>query len=486
MSGLYKALALSYWASCLSDCGRGREMMEKRQIVWLFILLTFCTGYIFSFSLVSEKAFERAFASSDGYKEGTMIGSVDVSLLSKQQALEKLQTETKKWQDETTINLQYKEKSIEFINDSFIFSLEKSINKAKSGSQNQLMIEVEDQTIDSLLADFGIQEENFNREAFIQEVISYPSMLEKGVHMMKLDDFMLQKLENTVISEASVSAEENSEQLDLWSGQFPTIMVAPHSQFSLLDAVEESGVKTFTSEGLSLVATAVYQAVLPTNFQIIERSISRGLPSYAKAGYEAKVDQDQNMDLVISNVTDYEYTLEFKHSDNLFSASLTGPAFLYQYKVVEKGLETFKPKNILQYDAKLELGQQVVKKKGQDGLLIKIYRETLDENGALLNQELLAEDYYPPVHAVVATSLIADIEEANQTETETETETDTAAGIEAGQTNQATTGTEQQRLTTPSGTPVPPLPWPAPSEVPQAQSNQTAGNSTGQNNEAVK
>ena len=451
--------------------------MEKRQIVWLFILLTFCTGYIFSFSLLGEQAFERAFASNKGFTEGTIIGAVDVSHLSEQEALDKLQAESTKWADETTINLQYKEKSIELNNDSFIFLLEKSINLAKSGVQNQFIIELLDETIDSILVDFGIPEANFNKESFIQEAISYPSRLEKGIHMIKLDEFMLEEQEIQTVSETSVSLEDNSEQLELWLGQFPSITIAPHSQFSMLDSVEESGIKTFTSEGLSMIATAIYQAVLPTNFQIAERSISRSLPSYAKAGYEAKVDMKQNMDLVISNVTDYEYKLEFKQSEGAFTVSLIGPPFLYGYKMIEKDLETFKPKNILQYDAKLELGQQVVRKKGQDGLLIKIYREILDENGALLNRELISEDYYPPVHTVVATSLIAEVEE-QAANGETQGTTDAQNNGQAAGTVSPSAATPQAPApasnVAPDAGPVQTTPAPAAGNVPT--SNTTEAN----------
>ncbi len=381
--------------------------MEKRQIVWLFILLTFCSGYIFSFSLLGEQAFERVFAQNNGFTEGTTIGAVDVSHLSEQEALDKLQTETKKWADETILNLQYKEKSIGFSNDNLVFLLEKSINLVKNGGQTPFVVELQEGTLNSILTEFGIAEDHFNKEAFIQAVLSYPSMLTAGTHMIKLDDYMLEGPENQLISEAAVTHKDIGEQLDLWVSHFPTVTIAPHSQYSVLAGVEESGVRTFTSEGLSVVATAIYQAVLPTNFQITERSTSRELPSYVKAGYEAKVDVEQDMDLVISNVTDYEYILEFNHLGDQLTVSFTGPAYLYQYKIIEKNHETFKPKNILQYDAKLEPDQQVVRKKGQEGLLINIIREILDQNGALLNREFISEDFYPPVHAVVATGLKA-------------------------------------------------------------------------------
>ena len=178
-----------------------------------------------------------------------------------------------------------------------------------------------------------------------------------------------------------------------------------HSQFSILDAIEEKGIKTFTSEGLSIVATAIYKAVLPTNFTITERSISRELPSYAEAGYEAKVDSSKNMDLIIANPNDDEYVLEFKQADGKLHVSLSGSELFNQYRIVLTEQETFNPKNIIQYDAKIAYGQKKIKTQGKKGFLQKVYRETLDSTGVTTERELLSEDFYPPIHTVVLHSM---------------------------------------------------------------------------------
>lgn len=378
--------------------------MENKRDLKLLLIMILCTGYFFSFSLFGEKAYDQVSASKDAFKESTAIGSVDVSRLTNEEALKKLQQEQKAWLEETTIHLQYKEKKVEFDKSSFIFSLGKSIDGAESGVKNPLIVDVEEGMISAVLIDFAIDEQSFNKQAFNQELLSYPSTLQKGVHSIKLEDFLQVEKQKTIVSEGTVSFKENSEQMDLWISQFPTVTIDAHAQFSILDAVAEKGIKTFTPEGLSIVATAIYKAVLPTNFSITERSISRELPYYAEAGYEAKVDSSKNMDLIIVNPNDEPYVLEFKQADNQLKVSLSGPELIYQYKIVLPEKETFNPKNIIQYDTKLAYGQEKVKSQGKKGFLQKVYRETVDSTGVTVERELLSEDFYPPIHTVVLKS----------------------------------------------------------------------------------
>lgn len=364
-----------------------------------------CTGYFFSFSIFGEKAYERVSASKEEFKENTTIGPVDISLLTNEEALEKLQQEQNTWLEQTTIHLQYKEKKSEFDKNSFIFSLGESIDGAASGVKNPLAVDVAEEMVSAVLLDFSIEEQSFNKTAFIQELLSYPATLHKGVHSINLQNFLQGQQEKKVISEAEVIFSENSEQMDLWISQFPTVTIKGHSQFSILDALEEKNLKTFTSEGLSIVATATYKAVLPTNFTITERSISRELPSYAEPGYEAKIDSSKNMDLIIANPNDDDYVLEFKQADGKFYVLLSGSELYNQYRIVLSEQETFNPKNIIQYDAKLAYGQEKIKTQGKKGFLQKVYRETIDSTGVTTERELLSEDFYPPIHTVVLHSM---------------------------------------------------------------------------------
>ena len=360
--------------------------------------------------------FQRVFAEKDRFAENTFIGTVDVSLLDSEEALMKLVEEQNRWANETTIKLQYKEKTIDLNLNQYLFLLNDSVIQVQPEMKNELLVELEDDVLVAILMDFKIDREIMDIQTLKKELLSYSAMFETGSHVIKLQDFMLQEPERTLISESSVLFQKDIEDLDLWLSEFSTVTIAPHSDFSMLDLIDEKGIKIFSTQGLSKIATAIYRTILPTNFSVLERNISRELPSYAELGYEVKVDEKKNMDFFIYNPTDYEYMLEFiKSAENKLTVSLKGPTFLYEYPIVLKEKGSFKPKTILQYDASLPVDpvQEKVKRQGKDGLIIKVYRQTV-ANGNLLNEELLSEDYYPPVHMIIATSLKADIKKEEE------------------------------------------------------------------------
>jgi len=57
--------------------------------------------------------------------------------------------------------------------------------------------------------------------------------------------------------------------------------------------------KNEKAELLNVIATGIYQAVLPSNFSIVERNIGSSLPNYANLGFEAKVNPRNNTDFII-------------------------------------------------------------------------------------------------------------------------------------------------------------------------------------------
>jgi hypothetical protein len=441
---------------------KGGLDMKNRQAVIIFLLLIICTGYIFSFAVVGDMVFTRVFANKDGFSDNTTIGSIDVSGLKNTEALIKLEEEQSKWNEETEIILQYKEKEIKLSRKNFVFLLEKSVNDAIPGEQNPLLVTLKSGTLDSILADTDIEEDNFQWDEFEQEITSFPARLEKGTHHIKLSNYVLQKQDNEVVSEASITMKD-MEQLDLWVQYFPSITIEPNSQFSILDAVEEKKIKTFTSDGLSVIATAIYKTILSTNFSVSERNISRELPSFAEEGFEAKVDLEKNMDFVFENTNDNEYTVEFKKMDQLLYVSLKGTPFLYEYRVTLKDKEIFKPKNTIQFDASLPVGIQKLKSTGKEGFLIKVYRETVDPNATVLSTDLIAEDFYAPINTVILSSLIVNIpivESEEDTEAVDESKTEESSEAEAEETNEDTSQTtgstpsekEQSKTSTNSST----------------------------------
>nr|WP_235929359.1 VanW family protein [Heyndrickxia ginsengihumi] len=150
-----------------------------------------------------------------------------------------------------------------------------------------------------------------------------------------------------------------------------------------------------------MIATTIYQAILPTNFEIIDRYISSELPSYAVLGEEAKVVPNK-LDFVFINPNTSAYKLHFAYSNHTLSVSVVGTPFLEKYKILKKNYKTFSPKTVVHYNKTLKASQSVVLQAGKAGQYVKLYRKIYDQNHALLKSELISEDFYPSVPKIIS------------------------------------------------------------------------------------
>jgi G5 domain/VanW like protein len=183
----------------------------------------------------------------------------------------------------------------------------------------------------------------------------------------------------------------------------PEILIEKGTEFSLLEFAKNQKIEN--SFVLSVIATGIYQAVLPSNFSIVERNISNALPDYALLGMEAKVNVAKGLDLVIANPNTSLYSIELKIEGNNLVVTLKGEKLLNNYEVSKKDEQQLKPKTIKQYSPLVLPGTIQVQKEGSDGNIVKVYRDIYEAN-QLIKSELISEDYYPPVYRVEIHGLI--------------------------------------------------------------------------------
>ncbi|MEW9107960.1 MAG: G5 domain-containing protein [Cytobacillus gottheilii] len=384
--------------------------MKKSDSAKLYIILLVSTAFIFSFSYFGTAVYGNVTGSKGVYTEKTLVGSVDVTGLSRQEAYEQILQNTKLWQEQSTLTFNYKEKDEQVDLSIFSFDVDSSLQAVKEGGTYPLLVTVNEDELALKLLEISpeLTSDDFQEEKLRTELLNMASLLHTGSQTMKLQTFFAQAEEDQVVAEATLAADEAYESLEKWTQAVSQIEIEPQSQLSLLKYIEENGLtSSFSSETLSHIASAMYKTVLSTNFLISERHISRLLPDYAEAGFEAKVDPAKNMDFIISNTNDSSFTLEFKLIDNQFHVSLKGSPFLYEYSLSLEDQEVFKPKTIVQYDAKLRFGEEQTVSEGSDGVIIKLYREVKEPSGSILRKEFISDDFYPPVHKVVIKSLIA-------------------------------------------------------------------------------
>lgn len=384
--------------------------MRNPQIIKLFLITALCTSFIFSFSYFGTAAYGKLFSDQGEFASGTFIGNEDVTGMDKSQVLTYMTEKQAQWIKETVLSLQFQEvtKVVKDIQSFYQFDVEQSISLAVSGKKNQLIAKIDEEKLNAILEEIlpELYAEGIDQDTLIADLLMYATLLESGNHTIKLQNYLSGDLiEDEVIAESSTKISGKENVINMWEGNEASIEVAPHSQISFLDLAEEREGLQFEADEMSIISSALYKALLNTNFMITERHIGRLLPGYIEPGFEARVDSEKQMDFIFTNPNDHKYVINFQQLDKLLYVSVKGPKTIYAYQPSLKDKQTFKPKTIIQIDAKLPFGQKRIGAEGKEGILIHVFRDQLDEAGKIISTEKIAEDFYPPVHEVLIYSL---------------------------------------------------------------------------------
>jgi hypothetical protein len=372
--------------------------VRNNQGVKIFIILFVCTFFIFGFSHFGAKAF-YSMINSDIIPDGTSIGAVDISGKTPNEAAKLVDDQLTKWLAETVIGISFKEKTVQLDNAFFQFEVVQSVEEAIDGKRNEVRVHIDKEPFaDFLNMNFPTAVSEIDAEKLFAELLTAANHLEIGEYEVELEKAMPEDAnQEAVLNEASVEAS------DRWSGNMAEqfiIEIPARSQFSLLSFLKENGLENESAEELSVLANAIYQVILPSNFSILERHISNEKPDYARLGFEARVNPEKKMDLAFANNNDLAFRIEWRFDAGILDVTLLGSPLLYQYSITTKDEQNFAPKTIKRIDPLLSPGEVRVQNDGKDGELIKVIRQVYDETGVFLTEEVLSEDYYPPVHRV--------------------------------------------------------------------------------------
>ncbi len=377
-------------------------MKINYQFFKVFAVLLFSTAFIFSFSHFGAMAFEKLVTENGNYAKGTKVGNIDISGKTESEAKGIVQQKYAEWLRNAKFIFQYSEKNVPFDLNLFKLDSETTINSIKDGQKNQVYITVNQAELEKQInIDFPqLNSKEVDLNKLKTNLEADASKFENGSFTYNLNyDYLLANAvkKDFIISEEILKLKEVPSQLQMMVEKSPEIKIEEKADFSLLEFAKKQ--KFASSEALSVMATGIYQAILPTNFLIVDRSISSALPDYALLGLEAKVSPAKNTDLMIKNPNKTAYTLVLNLNNNVLKVSLKGEKLLYNYKISNKDEQLLKPKTIVQYSPLLKSGKSMVKAEGSDGKFVKVYRE-IYQGGQLLKSELISEDYYPPVYRV--------------------------------------------------------------------------------------
>lgn len=382
--------------------------MQKANMAKLFSLLLISVLMISLFSTAGAKTYQAFFA-EDSFGEGTLIGPVDISGLTKEDAKTILSAEIEAWYGLGQVSIVVEDDLYPLEKRNvYQFDIPKSVDAAINKKQNPLLVTIQDEQYNHLIKETNHQEE-IKIEELKHDLLQPAKTLHPGEVAFNLSQYVKVD-ERNVISQALITNVRDESELLKWVKELGIVTLPANTPFSLLTYLEEIDVlNKYSNETLSVIATSIYSSVLPTNFDIVERHISNELPAYATFGNEALIEKEKK-DLIIFNKNPYDYNLVFSLTEKGFEVQLNGAEMQQTVSISIRDEESFEPKIIKQYDSTLKRGQVVNKQKGLQGKVGKIYR-IVKEKGQLDQKILLAQDYYPPKPVIEVHSILVPEEE---------------------------------------------------------------------------
>ncbi|NHC39506.1 hypothetical protein G6549_05975 [Bacillus sp. MM2020_1] len=392
-------------------------MRKNQQMIKLFVVLFLGTAFIFSFTHYGAKAFNKITSVDEKFSNGTTIGMLDVSGKTSDEAIILLKEKYEEWLKDTSIKLQYGEETAPFNLSEFHLDAQQTVDSIKDGQKNPAFITVDQlqvkEQVEILFQQVKIID--LDIEKLTADLKSKAGLFETGSQTLDLynDYFLAGKIKkDAVINTAVIKMKYIPLGLPTVIEKNSAIEISEGSTFSLLDFAKKQ--KINDSDSLNVIATGIYQAILPSNFSIVERNIGSSLPNYSKLGHEAKVNSSKKADLVITNPNKAKYILKLQLENDRFKVTLIGEKLIYKYQINTRDEQKLAPKTIVQYSPLLLPGKTKVQTKGVNGQIVKVYREVY-QGDELIKSVLISEDYYPPTYQIEIHGLASSVQSGTQT-----------------------------------------------------------------------
>lgn len=421
---------------------KGELEVRAASIGKLFIVMAVCTVYFLTFARLGVLAYESFGPDQDRYRSGTYVGPISLAGMTRAEAQQAVADKVSDWRSTASISVSYQEKKAELPADIFTFRLSESTKNVVNGRSSPLLVLADMsacmETVERLLPPAAVPA--LDLKALEADLEAAASQLAVPNKPLDLAHYLPSSGKGqTVVSEAAVAIRDQS--LSRFLASERRVVLRSNQLVSLRAVIQQAG-GGLSNQAVDALASAVYRAVLSTNFLLMERYAGSSLPDGIPPGFEAKVDDKRDLQWLNPNSTDY--TLILRYDGRQVKALVYGWPFAYQYIVRTSGLERIEPRKIIQYDARLAPDETVTKQVGRSGLLVKVEREVRD-GSRLIRKETVSEDFYPPTYAVEVRGLEVPESSSNTTGEGSETPSSPSDATNSGQT-EAESGQEKSEV----------------------------------------
>ena len=156
--------------------------------------------------------------------------------------------------------------------------------------------------------------------------------------------------------------------------------------------------------GICQISSTLYNAAVCANLDITERFNHQFITSYVKPGRDATVAYGSK-DLKFKNNRSYPIRVDAYVSNGMATVNIYGikEKNEKQVSIDVETLSTIPYETKYIKDSSFPSGEEKLKQKGADGLIVNSYKIT-KENGNIVSKELLYKDTYKPLERIIAKS----------------------------------------------------------------------------------
>ncbi|TWT09011.1 VanW family protein [Planomicrobium sp. CPCC 101079] len=372
--------------------------MDNKVFGTAFISIISIALLLFGVANAGAAAVDHWIFPAKEFGDHTYIGTTNVSKMEVASAMAKVSETAEAWRETAELSVTYQDATANYPLENAEVLLEETAGQAQSGMQNSFIFQLEEATTAAFLAEqFPVAE--FSASEVEKITSKLEQALQSGIaqtHVTISDDSL--GIDRSAIAEVVFPLQPKSDGAAAIVEAIDEIQIAPGTKFSFLDFISELQLAEVTDGELTEIASAIYTAVLKTNFSVEERSIGTAVPQTVPIGQEAAINRSLGIDLVFTNPNASSFTLNAAFEGNSLAVTLTGFPLVYEYALQTGSKETVKPRLIKQYSAFVSSGK-AVEEEGSEGIRIQVLRSIVSE-GKELEIETVSTDFYPPVNRV--------------------------------------------------------------------------------------
>lgn len=314
---------------------------NKKIFIFTILISIILVGVIGGFSLFAFNNINRFTT----YQDNTTVANVYVGGLYGNEARKEITTEALNWKRSADIQLNYQGYKINIETDVVSFDINTSINEIKNEQDNPLYVAISDGYLETLINDHqtNLKYNQFDIERLERDLINlidnlyYNIKIDLGLYVTNFDD------NKTVLNSAILNHVNQALDLSIkYNTLVNQIEIKPKSHFSLLDLntiLSETEANEFTDYELSVIATAMYELIMKSNFNDIQKHTTKNIenyPTYAedKKGFEAIINQKLGLNLSFYNPNSTPYYITLIFDQNHLQFDLLGLPFVNTIEVI--------------------------------------------------------------------------------------------------------------------------------------------------------